>query len=161
MNGHTISTNIVCVNGKCKKTTNIHKNKKCDKVYDRLINQLHQRNPTRQPDFDELMDGKDPLKVDIPLISMPLLTKSHHQKRKHSSSHKRKHSSSHKRKHSSSHKRKHSSSHKRKHSSSQSTSHKRKRSRSATHKRKQTKLSKISKQLASLNKTMKQLKHSK
>ena len=39
MNGHTISTNIVCVNGQCKKTTNIHKNKKCNKVYDRLINQ--------------------------------------------------------------------------------------------------------------------------
>ena len=151
MNGHTISTNIVCVNGKCKKTTNIHKNKKCNKVYDRLINQLHQRKPTRQPDFDELMDEKDPLKLDIPLISMPLLTKSHHHKRK------RSRSTSHKRKHSSSHKRK----------TSRSTTHKRKTSRSTTHKRKhstgpkQTKLAKISKQLASLNKTMKQLKRSK
>ena len=149
MNGHTISTNIVCVNGKCKKTTNIHKNKKCNKVYDRLINQLHQRKPTRQPDFDELTNGRDPLKLDIPLISMPLLTKSHHHKRK------RSRSTSHKRKHSSSHKRKHSSSHKRK--ISRSTTHKRKRSSGP----KKTKLAKISKQLASLNKTMKQLKRTK
>ena len=84
MNGHTISTNIVCVNGKCKKTTNIYKNKKCDKVYDRLINRLHQRKPTRLPDLDELTDDKDPLKLDIPFISMPLLTKSHHHTRKRS-----------------------------------------------------------------------------
>ena len=159
MNGHTISTNIVCVNGKCKKTTNIHKNKKCNKVYDRLINKLRKHKPTRLPHFDELMDEKDPLKLDIPLISMPLLTKSHHHKRKTSrSTHKRKHSRSHKRKtsRSTTHKRKHSSSHKRKTSRS-TTTHKRKRSSGP----KQTKLAKISKQLASLNKTMKQLKRSK
>ena len=146
MNGHTISTNIVCVNGKCKKTTNIHKNKKCNKVYDRLINQLHQRKPTRQPDFDELMDEKDPLKLDIPLISIPQLTK---RKRSRSATPKRKRSATSKRKRSATPKRK------------RSRSATPKRKRSTMSKQKKTKLAKISKQLASLNKTMKQLKHSK
>ena len=91
MNGHTISTNIVCVNGQCKKTTNIHKNKKCNKVYDRLINKLHQRKPTRLPHFDKLTNSRNSLKLDIPLISMPQLTK---RKRSRSATPKRKRSRS-------------------------------------------------------------------
>ena len=132
MNGHTISTNIVCVNGKCKKTTNIHKNEKCRKVYDRLINKLHHHKPTRLPHFDESMDDRDPLKLDIPLISMPRSATSKHKRSRSATS---------------------------KHKRSRSATPKRK--RSTMSKQKKTKLAKISKQLASLNKTMKQLKHSK